>query len=921
MKTNTTQKLLPYLLLFALPCLLLLFSQLGSLGIWEPWEAQEVLVAMEYQNRAPFDASVIEQNPSASGYNWAVPTLDQKPVAKSLLKIWLISALLPASSDDIREVVGTLERNARLPFALLTLALITGLFFWLKRHFSTRQAALSALAMASMPVIFLGSHNLSIPLLFVVTSSGALIALFELAQNHSQKHKWLLSLLLLACLAMGAFDQRLISLYLVLAVFAGFSLIEIPFNSKDLQPSKKDILLATGVFITPALALLWMLITSSSYAALVKTLSAPYAQQLLLLFIPLTSIASALLLARKTKTAQSFMQPQVLLPLLVTAALIVLIGHAYGEVNPTLLKRGKIFGEIPSLGYLLGNHVHADSLARQHYRLDIWFRQIGFATFPWAALIPAGLAHLARNLKSPSLAKADLEIDPASSTAQAQRFLLAWAFIALFVMAAASTQNHYFYPAILPLAASCGILLGDSAFWKFVRRARPIYPYLVGMTAVAVILTLGKDLERYPHRFIEVYAQMPKKLELPEGFSWGKTYKPFKYIMLLTIIGGFFGPISWAILQFESLDKLKARFVAWRKKESPLFAPITPEDSSPLEERTEKRTNLILGTSTPEKGLSKLALPLAKLVEHPSSRAVLVALVFTGFALATLFSYIHQATYHLSQRHIFESYLESSQPDEKLMAYQIPKTQTSLYLQDVKSTDSTRELINNVKESQRFYAVIPRDKLANLNMYTRRELKHNLYVLNANSNKLVLISNQIKDNEEDQNFISSHIIDPTDTLPKEIQHPVTYKDAQGNAVHATFDDQLEFLGYSLNKQGTQAGKQSPLYRWGDNLDMTLYFRVKKRVTGNQQLFVHVDTSGNRLHGDHYPVNGDFPTNTWLPGDIVKDTHTIPVESYTKAGTYSLNFGFYMGKKRMKIEPQGAHRKDNRIKIGEIRVRR
>ncbi len=114
--------------------LLLLFAQLGTLGVWEPWEAREILTAMEYGSRPAFDASIIDKNPSASGYNWAVPTLDGKPVATSLLKIWLLDALLPAANTDIRELVGTLERNARLPTALLCLLLSLGTFTWLHRH-------------------------------------------------------------------------------------------------------------------------------------------------------------------------------------------------------------------------------------------------------------------------------------------------------------------------------------------------------------------------------------------------------------------------------------------------------------------------------------------------------------------------------------------------------------------------------------------------------------------------------------------------------------------------------------------------------------------------------------------------------------------------------------------------------------------
>ncbi len=903
--------------------LLLLFAQLGTLGVWEPWEAREILTAMEYGSRPAFDASIIDKNPSASGYNWAVPTLDGKPVATSLLKIWLLDALLPAANTDIRELVGTLERNARLPTALLCLLLSLGTFTWLRRHATALQAGLSSVALITMPVLFIGAHNLSTPLLFLATTSLALIAAFELITAKNARHKWIASTAMTLALVLCVLDQRLISAMLILSILSAFALIEIPFTAKehDATPPLRDLIIGALIFVAPALGLGAMLLTADSYDAAIKTLSEPHARQLLMLCVPITSAMAALFVARRTHVVRALASPQGIVPLIITVAILILLGHSYGEVNPTLLKRGEIFGQIPSLGFLLGHTVDAQSLAREHFRLDLWVRQIGFATFPWAALVPAGLAHLAKNMRSPELEPAKQEQPLTPHLGSLQRFLITWAFIALFFMAGASTQNHYFYPAYLPLAIGCGMLLGDVAFWRDAARTRPILPYLVGMSAVAIVLMLGKDLERYPHRFIEVYAEMPKKLELPEGFSWGKTYKPMKYVMLVTLILGFFGPASWAVLQLDSLKMWRERWGAWRKKETALFAPITPEGDTPLEARAKARQALLAGESSPSNPLGKMVMPLVRLLERPVTRGILLAGVFTLFAIMTLFSYIPQATYHFSQRHIFESYLESSSPEEPLVGYQIPKNRNALYLRDIKTLSSSRELIDAMRQDSRFFGVIPRSKLAQVNMTVRQQLERNINVLNADSSKLVLISNKLDEGQQDQNFIASQIIDPTNTLPDEIQHPVKFENESGQSVHPTFDQQLEFLGYSLNKPGARQGDQAPLYHWGDEIELTMYFRVKARVPGNQQFFVHIDTAGNRLHGDHYPLGGDFPTNTWLPGDIVKDTHTIPVENYSKVGNYTLNFGFYVGKNRMKIAPPKAHRKDNRMTIGAIRVSR
>ena len=903
-------------------CALLLFSQLGSLGIWEPWEAAEILTAMEYASRPAFDPAVVVDRPEAPGYNWAVPTLEGKPVASSLLQIWLVKALLPAQGEDIRELVGALERNARLPFALFGALLALSLFAWIRRHADALRAALASVALIGFPVLFVGAHNVATPLLFVATTSLALIAAFELVHAESSRRAWAMSALLTLSLLATALDQRLSGVLLVLSVVAASALIELPRSAAASRPKRATMIASFLTFCLPALLLLVALATSS-YDQLLETLSKPYAGRLMMLLTALTSIAAALIAARKTRTVQALLSPQGLIPLLLTAALLALIGHAYGEVNPTLLKRGELLDEIPSLAFLLGDTPYGQSLAKQHFRLDLWIRQIGFATFPWAALIPAALAHLARSMQSP-----DDQLDarsprPDGATLEAlHRYLLTWAFVALFFMAAASTQDHYFYPAYAPLAAACGLLLGDVGFWLESRRLKPIRPYLVGMSAVAIVLMLGKDLERYPHRFIELFAQMPKELALPENFSWGKSYKPLKYVMLVVLILGFFKPLSWALLQLEGAPALRERFKAWRAKESELFAPITPAELSPLEERALRRDALLRGETTSSSKLAAALAPVARLIERPASRAVLVASTFTLFALATLFSYIPEATNHLSQRHIFETFITSSEPGQKLYGYQTPKNDTSLYLRDINALASSRELLAAMGDGQeRLFAIVPRDKLAQVNMTVRQQLKRNVNVLNADSSKLVLISDRLDPGQPDYNFIAERILDPSEQLPEAIQHPVTFEDERGQQVHATFDGQLEFLGYSLDRLGDQKGPGVPAYDWGEGIELSLFFRVKKRVPASQQFFVHLDTAGNRLHGDHYPLSGDFPTNTWLPGDIVRDTHTIPVESYSKPGNYSINFGFYIGDNRMKIEPKSAHRNDNRVTIGNIRVTR
>jgi hypothetical protein len=55
----------------------------------------------------------------------------------------------------------------------------------------------------------------------------------------------------------------------------------------------------------------------------------------------------------------------------------------------------------------------------------------------------------------------------------------------------------------------------------------------------------------------------------------------------------------------------------------------------------------------------------------------------------------------------------------------------------------------------------------------------------------------------------------------------------------------------------------------------------------------LDSAGERITShDGVPRDRTAPTNTWLPGDIVPDTHRFPVHAGTPPGIYQLWVGMY-----------------------------
>ena len=83
--------------------------------------------------------------------------------------------------------------------------------------------------------------------------------------------------------------------------------------------------------------------------------------------------------------------------------------------------------------------------------------------------------------------------------------------------------------------------------------------------------------------------------------------------------------------------------------------------------------------------------------------------------------------------------------------------------------------------------------------------------------------------------------------------------------------------------------------------------------------MHIDGPGARVHGDHEPVEGLYPTTNWNVGDIVRDVHNSAIKTTDPAATYTLWVGLYSGDTRLPVKV-GDKDKDNRAKAGTLRVR-
>jgi hypothetical protein len=61
------------------------------------------------------------------------------------------------------------------------------------------------------------------------------------------------------------------------------------------------------------------------------------------------------------------------------------------------------------------------------------------------------------------------------------------------------------------------------------------------------------------------------------------------------------------------------------------------------------------------------------------------------------------------------------------------------------------------------------------------------------------------------------------------------------------------------------------------------------------VFVHVPGDNGMISGDAQPVDGNYPTSVWQPGEVVEDVHPLPAGSDLKIprasiGLYRLDTG-------------------------------
>lgn len=262
--------------------------------------------------------------------------------------------------------------------------------------------------------------------------------------------------------------------------------------------------------------------------------------------------------------------------------------------------------------------------------------------------------------------------------------------------------------------------------------------------------------------------------------------------------------------------------------------------------------------------------------------------------------YLPALSEHFSPREVYATYNLLARSGEELGEYKVGGRAAAYYATGaVVELDTVESLIEHLAQDSRRWAAFPAEELPEIDRRFRQRKHAHLFVADARSARVVLATNLPIQGRKDENFLRDVV---TSAPPAKIQHPVS----------ANFEKKIELLGYDLDlpHDGYVGAGESFKLKW--------YFRALSHIPAGYRIFVHVDGRGQRIHGDHDPLDGKYPVKLWDPGDVIVDEQKLDVPSSYGSGDYTIYIGFYSGETRLSVE-SGPNDGSNRVVAGVLRI--
>ncbi len=554
---------------------------------------------------------------------------------------------------------------------------------------------------------------------------------------------------------------------------------------------------------------------------------------------------------------------------------------------------------------------------------DIVVRQLGHALFPWSAFLPFAIGRLLR---------APVEAEPRAVSREigVRAALLiggAVAYGAFALLAPYSGALPFAGPAFLAGAAAIAI-------FDFERGAPPSRALALGTIVLGLVMLA--DMIHEPSialaPFVIDRAQFPKSFEVESTHRLELVFAIFAGLVALTWFEAQprapeRNPRAWATSRFEQYRAALGELTSiWNG--NLLFGLVVVEAALVglgamifIGKRAGWAAVSVIPKLGADFGLNlwwivpilAALIPFVLLAARDAFRLVvderrmsrasftLVAALLAGGVQG--FWYYPSLAAQLSPKEVFDAYARLHAGSEPLALLGVRGRAAAYYGggEPPSFTEVSRGYTWLTEApNERRWMVVKSDDLPKLNSLYRLQFEKNLPVLDGRSSQILLVSNQLG-GHVNESPLASIVLD-TPPQPR-------------NPIDAAFEDQLDVIGWEVvDKTGAIVDSVVP----ATGYHLRIYYRVQHPIPGNWKAFLHIDGFQRRFNGDHTVVDGKYPMNLWLPGDVVVDDLDFQLEPNFTPGDYTVFFGFFSGETRFHVlrGPQ----QDNRVVAGAIHVR-
>lgn len=314
-------------------------------------------------------------------------------------------------------------------------------------------------------------------------------------------------------------------------------------------------------------------------------------------------------------------------------------------------------------------------------------------------------------------------------------------------------------------------------------------------------------------------------------------------------------------------------------------------------------------------------------LESPRATGTWMALGATGFALSLAFGLVPELSWHLSQKHMIETWEDSAaRSPGDLYRHGVfaakGSEDSNFYTAAIPELSSRSAVLERLKDTaKRTFVLVPKNQWSEiLSAFRAANGGKFLPLLDDRSSRFVLVASSLAPGEEDRDWLAQA------TLTQAKFDALTGV----NRTSVNFDNKIEAVGWSVEPEAVRRGGKAIL---------KTYFKTLDKVGASYRIFLHVDRVGSssRIHGDHWILNqaretedqtscvGCYATTHWLKGDIVVDTYSIDIPIGEPSGPYDIWMGFYnpSGDKRLPVKDfdkeKVKHDGQNRVRLGSMTV--